>query len=119
MESSPGTARLGRRLLLLRGVGIGGLAAGTSSCVAPPLYQPPPPQPVYVQPVPRQVTDSDPVDGPGNGRGYAPAYAPPVRQVTDSDPNDGPGRGRGYGPRRLQVTDSDPNDGPGRGRGYR
>jgi len=34
--------------------------------------------------------------------------------VTDADPSDGPGRGRGTV--RRGLTDSDPSDGPGRGR---
>ncbi len=58
------------------------------------------------------TTDNDPRDGAGRGRGGA-----PPRSATDNDPNDGAGRGRGSGGRGTGLTDSDPSDGPGRGRG--
>ena len=36
--------------------------------------------------------------------------------ITDNDPSDGPGQGRGQR-RGTGITDSDPSDGPGKGRG--
>lgn len=67
----------------------------------------------------RRVTDNDPNDPEGRGRGY---IAPRRRRVTDNDPHDPEGRGRGYARpvvRRRSITDSDPYDAAGRGRGYR
>jgi hypothetical protein len=62
-----------------------------------------------------QVTDSDPSDPVGRGRGG------PRSGVTDRDPGDPISRGRGStgGGTRSGVTDSDPSDpiGNGRGRG--
>ena len=81
--------RLGRRIVALR-IAAGGAAAVSFAAAEPATAQ--------------GVTDRDPSDGPGRGRGRAPSG------VTDSDPSDGPGRGRGA------RTDSDPNDAPGRGR---
>jgi hypothetical protein len=52
------------------------------------------------------VTDSDPTDPVGRGRGGT--------GVTDRDPTDPAGRGRGGG---SGVTDADPSDPVGRGRG--
>ena len=57
------------------------------------------------------VTDSDPSDQPGFGRGGMRRSS----GVSDSDPSDPPGGGRG-GLRRTAVSDSDPSDAPGRGR---
>lgn len=61
-------------------------------------------------------TDSDPADGAGQGRG---TYGAGRRRTgfTDADPSDGPGYGRGGGRRGTGFTDADPSDGPGRGRG--
>jgi hypothetical protein len=109
--------KLGRRRLVLRVGTLGVVGLGAAACV--------PAQPVYVQPGPPVVvrgtgiTDADPNDGPGNGRG---GYRGGGTGITDADPNDGPGRGRGGyrgGGYRTGtgITDSDPNDGPGRGRG--
>jgi len=58
------------------------------------------------------LTDNDPSDGPGNGRGGRRGTG-----ITDNDPSDGPGNGRGN--RGTGITDSDPSDGPGNGRGNR
>lgn len=57
------------------------------------------------------TTDNDPRDGAGAGRGATP------RATSDNDPRDGAGQGRGGGGRNTGLNDSDPNDGPGRGRG--
>ena len=115
MDEDKSSAGLGRRRLVLRAGALGIVALGAAACV--------PAQPVYVQqPIRRGtgLTDADPNDGPGNGRGGA--YRGGGTGTTDADPNDGPGRGRG-GYRGTNsgystgVTDADPNDGPGRGRG--
>lgn len=106
--------RLSRRLLVLRVAALGGTGAVLAGCVAPgPAY--------YGNPVPialprgTGITDADPVDGPGNGRGGRRGTG-----ITDADPSDGPGNGRG-GYRAVGggtgITDRDPNDGPGLGRG--
>lgn len=101
--------RISRRLLVVRVATLGGASVALSSCVAPgPSYYAP--NPVMMQRG-TGVTDADPNDGPGNGRG---GYRGTGR--TDSDPNDGVGNGRG-GRRGTGVTDRDPNDGPGNGRG--
>ena len=101
--------KLGRRRLVVKLGAVGAVTLGAAACV--------PAQPVYVQPSGTGLTDADPNDGPGNGRGGARVYR--GTGTTDSDPNDGPGRGRGGYRGGRGVTDSDPNDGPGRGRrGY-
>jgi len=103
--------RLGRRSMVLR-LGVLGAAGTTAACVPPPgAYAP---APAYRG---TGITDADPNDGPGNGRG---GYRRGTG-ITDADPNDGPGNGRGgyRGGYRTGLTDSDPSDGPGRGRrGY-
>lgn len=102
--------RISRRLLVVRVTTLGGASVALSACVVPP-------GPAFYAPtqvlVPRGtgLTDADPSDGPGNGRGVRRASG-----VTDRDPNDGPGNGRG-GFRGTGITDRDPNDGPGNGRG--
>jgi hypothetical protein len=101
--------RLGRRLLVLRVAGVGAAAGTLSGCVVAP-------QPVYApRPARTGLTDADPGDGPGMGRGGYRGYRRGTG-LTDADPNDGPGQGRGRG--RRQVSDSDPRDAPGRGRGW-
>ncbi len=106
---------LKRRLFVLRLATLGGAASATAACVpqGPPVVYAP--QPAYA---PRQVygtgiSDSDPSDAPGNGRGGHRGSG-----ISDSDPSDAPGFGRGgyRGGYRTGVTDSDPSDGPGRGR---
>ena len=102
--------RLGRRLMVLRLAALGGTAAALAGCVAPGQVQ-------YGNPWPRGtgITDADPSDGPGHGRGGRRATG-----ITDADPSDGPGHGRG-GHRGVSggtgITDRDPSDGAGRGRG--
>ena len=59
----------------------------------------------------RQVTDSDPSDPVGGGRGGT------RTGITDSDPTDPIGNGRGGGRPQTGVTDSDPTDPAGAGRG--
>ncbi|WP_296818504.1 hypothetical protein [Brevundimonas sp.] len=59
----------------------------------------------------RQVTDSDPTDPAGRGRGGSTG-------ITDRDPTDPIGRGRGTsGQGQTGITDSDPTDPVGGGRG--
>jgi hypothetical protein len=67
------------------------------------------------------ITDSDPGDGEGYGRGRGTDRDPSDgvgrgrrRGGTDNDPTDAAGRGRGSG-----LTDNDPADAEGRGRGVR
>lgn len=68
-----------------------------------------------------QVTDRDPNDPAGRGRGCSgrsdsdprdPAGCGRSTGITDSDPSDPAGRGRG----RRSCSDSDPRDPAGRGR---
>ncbi len=58
------------------------------------------------------ITDRDPHDPVGNGRGRRRRYG---SGITDSDPGDPVGNGRGR--RRTGITDSDPSDPVGNGRG--
>ena len=61
-----------------------------------------------------RVTDSDPYDREGRGRGRFVR-----RRGTDNDPYDDPGRGRVRVYRRpVRITDNDPRDPRGRGRGW-
>jgi hypothetical protein len=102
---------LGRRLFVLKLATLGGAAAATAGCV--PQQQPVvyvPQQPVYA-PTRTGISDSDPSDPPGAGRGGHRGSG-----VTDNDPSDAPGFGRG-GRRYTGISDNDPNDPPGRGRG--
>jgi len=103
--------KLGRRRLVVKLGAVGAVTLGAAACV--------PVQPVYVRPSGTGLTDADPNDGPGNGRGGARGYHRGTG-LTDADPNDGPGNGRGGARvyhRGTGTTDADPNDGPGRGRG--
>ena len=78
---------------------VGGAMIGTVAVVA------------GVQPAIAQITDSDPSDPVGRGRGTG---------ITDRDPSDPVGRGRGYRRRRRRrgsgITDRDPYDPVGNGR---
>ena len=128
--------RLQRRLLILRLASIGSAVAGAAVTPLPAAAQ------YYnrgtgitdsdpndgagngrggYRPAPRGtgITDNDPSDGPGNGRGGYRAAPRRGTGISDSDPTDGAGNGRGGYGGRTGVTDSDPSDGPGRGRGYR
>lgn len=89
--------RLGRRLTVLR-LAVVPAAAAVAACV-------PAGRPVYTT----GITDNDPRDPVGAGRGTG---------ITDADPSDPPGAGRG-GFRRVGITDNDPSDPPGAGRGRR
>jgi hypothetical protein len=99
---------LRRRLFVLRLAAIGGAGSAAAACV-------PQQTPVYYAPAQVRrgtgISDSDPSDAPGQGRGGQRGSG-----VSDSDPNDAPGYGRG-GQRATGISDSDPNDAPGRGRG--
>lgn len=100
---------LGRRLLILN-LAAGAAAATTAAPAA------------AIEPTPVQyrtgLSDSDPGDAPGYGRG---GYrGRPRTGINDGDPNDPAGYGRGGGGYRPRnVTDSDPSDAAGRGRGWR
>lgn len=106
------TARFGRRLIALNVAALG-VAVPPASAQGPksgfrglPAESPPAARP-------GGVSDSDPTDPPGQGRGGT----GPRAGVTDSDPTDPPGQGRGGAAPRAGVSDSDPSDPPGRGRG--
>jgi len=88
---------------VLRLSALGLVGMGASACVPDPNFRP--------EARASGITDSDPSDGPGRGRGVQRASG-----VTDADPSDGPGRGRGT-QRGSGITDADPSDGAGRGRG--
>ncbi|MBP0465687.1 hypothetical protein J5Y09_17300 [Roseomonas sp. PWR1] len=116
-SSTPGP-RLGRRLLVLK-VAVGGAAMAAATPMAAEAGD--------VTPVQYRtgITDADPGDGPGFGRG---GYrGPPRTGLTDSDPGDGPGYGRGgyRAPARPQgraytgINDGDPGDPSGYGTGWR
>jgi len=114
-------AVLTRRLLVMRGASVAGIGAGLAAL------------PGEAQAQRSGLTDNDPSDGPGRGRGsggyrtgatdndpndgQGQGRGTQRRAVTDNDPRDGAGQGRGGGGRSTGVTDNDPNDGPGRGRG--
>ena len=104
--------RLSRRLLVLRLAALGGTGTALAGCVTPVPGYYGVPGPVAVRGT--GITDADPSDGPGYGRGGYRGVSGRTG-ITDSDPSDGPGRGRG-GYRRIGRTDSDPRDPPGRGR---
>jgi hypothetical protein len=99
-----GQSPLGRRLLVLQLAAAPALLVTARDAGAEQVQRPP------VLPA---VTDADPVDGPGRGRGR-----PRGTGLTDADPGDGPGNGRGAR-RGTGLTDADPGDGPGNGRGAR
>lgn len=96
-------ARLRRRLLILQ-LGAAGVATPVAAQGPKSGYRPP------AEPPPSGVSDADPTDPAGRGRGR-PGW------VSDADPTDPPGQGRGGAPRAPQgATDSDPTDPVGRGR---
>jgi len=103
---------LGRRLLVLRTGSLAVLPLALTGCIVEA------PRQNNAPPVRRAtgLTDNDPNDGPGNGRGTQQRRG---TGITDQDPNDGPGNGRGGQRRRTGLTDSDPSDGPGNGRSGR
>jgi hypothetical protein len=109
-EAEEKRAPLGRRLFVLRLAALGGAGSATAACVpqqGPVVYAP---QPVYA-PTRVAISDADPSDPPGRGRGGHRGSG-----VTDNDPSDSPGFGRG-GRRVTGISDNDPSDPPGRGRG--
>ncbi len=84
MADDDGKPRLRRRMIVVKVATLGVAAPALAGCVvAPPVYAP--------QPYRTGLTDADPSDGPGQGRGGT-----RVRTgYTDADPSDGPGQGRG------------------------
>jgi hypothetical protein len=120
MDEQP---KLSRRLFVLRVGTVAGAGASVAACVAPApgYYAAPSPVVMPVAPLGTGITDADPSDGPGQGRGGYRGNR--VRTgITDADPSDGPGHGRGgYRGNRVRtgMTDADPSDGPGYGRGGR
>ena len=111
VEAPAEASRLRRRMLVLRLAAAGAATPALAGCVVAP------PGGVVYAPLPVHrtgITDADPSDGPGQGRGGFRART----GITDNDPNDGVGQGRG-GYRLRNVTDSDPRDPAGRGRGWR
>ena len=116
------TQRLSRRLFVLRVATLGAAGAVLAACV------PTQPGPVHGAPfapgrMRTGLTDADPSDGVGFGRGGYRGGGNRIRTgLTDSDPSDGVGFGRGGyrgGGNRVRtgLTDSDPSDGAGFGRG--
>ncbi|UPY37661.1 hypothetical protein [Sediminicoccus sp. KRV36] len=95
--------RLSRRLMVARAASGAGLVAAVTAVASEASAQ-------------RGVTDADPRDGAGQGRGSGGGQY--RTNATDRDPSDGPGRGRGTGS-STGFTDRDPSDGPGRGRSGR
>jgi hypothetical protein len=92
MDEQP---KLSRRLLVLRMATVAGAGATVAACVAP---------------------------APGYYAAPAPVVVPRGTGITDADPSDGAGFGRGgYRGNRVRtgITDADPSDGPGFGRGGR
>ncbi|MEM7444190.1 MAG: hypothetical protein AAF414_12770 [Pseudomonadota bacterium] len=110
--------RMGRRTLLTMLVGVTGASA--AACVPSQNYSG------------TGITDADPSDPIGNGRGQRTTgitdsdtgqFADPVGNgrgartsgITDNDPSDPIGNGRGQ--RASGITDNDPSDPIGNGRG--
>jgi len=65
------------------------------------------------------ITDRDPYDPVGRGRGWRRRRRYGWTGITDRDPSDRPGYGRGRRWRRRRWTDNDPDDPVGGGRGRR
>lgn len=99
--------RLRRRLLVVNLVALGSAGSAAEALAQGTKSGPRPPQ--------SGLTDADPGDQPGNGRGGN-APRPGQQGQSDADPNDPAGQGRGGNAPRGQ-SDSDPSDPPGQGRG--
>lgn len=95
------THRVSRRSFLLRVAGAGAVSGSSLGLVS-------------AKALAFQITDSDPGDPVGRGRGGG-------TRITDSDPTDAGGRGRGPNAPRTNtgISDSDPSDPVGGGRGNR
>lgn len=95
------THRVSRRSFLLRVAGAGAVSGSSLGLGSAGAFA-------------FQVTDSDPSDPVGRGRGGGTG-------ITDSDPTDPGGRGRGSNAPRTNtgITDRDPGDPVGGGRGNR
>jgi hypothetical protein len=103
--------RLSRRLVAVR-LGALGAAGTTAGCAVPPA-------PAWVPPpgARQGISDADPGDPAGAGRGGP--RGPYRTGLSDADPHDPPGAGRGgaRGAYRTGISDADPHDPPGAGRG--
>jgi hypothetical protein len=114
MTDQPEKPRLGRRLLTLKlGAGVAATLGGAAA--AQGLKDAPRQAPVAPPPQRSGISDSDPSDPPGQGRGTG--ARPPQSGMSDADPTDPPGGGRGGNRQQTGLTDSDPTDPPGGGRG--
>jgi hypothetical protein len=98
------------RRRLLRGFGAGSLGLATTALAGCVVEVP---TTVVSNARTSGITDSNPTDAVGNGRGAA-----PVRNsgLTDRDPTDAGGNGRGTAGRTSGLTDSNPTDPAGNGR---
>lgn len=137
VESAP--ERRGRRLFILRLAALPATAAGLAGCspeglqtasmamnaFASGMAAGSGARPVFPAAGRTGLTDADPSDGVGQGRGsgYRSFGASSRTGLTDADPSDGVGQGRGSGyrpygtPIRTGLTDADPRDPVRGGRG--
>ncbi|MCS6891491.1 MAG: hypothetical protein NZN45_07735 [Rhodovarius sp.] len=104
-QDEAGAPRWFRRLLVVKLSALGALPVAAQG-----------PKSGFREPPGTGVTDTDPTDAPGRGRGMGPRQG----GISDADPTDPPGQGRGRArppaPQR-EASDSDPTDPPGQGRG--
>ncbi|MFT5869289.1 MAG: hypothetical protein ACI8TF_001401 [Paracoccaceae bacterium] len=98
------------RRRLLRGFGAGGLGLATTALAGCVVEVP---TTVVSNPRTSGITDSNPTDPVGNGRGSA---GRTTSGLTDSNPTDAVGNGR-FGGGNTGITDSNPTDPVGNGRG--
>jgi hypothetical protein len=119
-KPAEGGVKLKRRLVVLRLATVGGAGLTTTACgpeavtigaqVIGAMAQGAGSSPSMAGRT--GVSDADPSDPPGRGRGGHRGSG-----VTDSDPSDQPGFGRGGVRRTTGISDSDPSDPAGQGRG--
>ncbi|MCX7932689.1 MAG: hypothetical protein N2588_09115 [Rhodovarius sp.] len=101
-QDEAGAPRWFRRLLVVKLSALGALPVAAQG-----------PKSGFREPPGTGVTDTDPTDAPGRGRGMGPRQG----GSSAADPTDPPGQGRGMGPRQGGISDADPTDPPGQGRG--